>query len=103
MLQSTTVLASVFLVHCTLIYKIVNNLVEVDLSKELIPLTGHFRNSQAKSYRIPYKKKTYLQNSFLPRTVKKWNSLPATLATAPSLNVFKSGVRELKHLEPSRT
>ena len=31
-----------------MLYKIVNNLVEVDLSKELIPLTRHFRNSHAK-------------------------------------------------------
>ena len=71
-----------------MLYKIVNNLVEVDLSKELIPLTRHFRNSHAKSFRIPYEKKTYLQYSFLPRTIKQWNSLPATLATAPSLNFF---------------
>ena len=28
--------------------------------------------------------------------IYSWNSLPATLATAPSLNVFKSGVCELK-------
>ena len=28
--------------------------------------------------------------------VYSWNSLPATLATAPSLNVFKSGVCEVK-------
>ena len=67
------------------------------LSKELIPLTRHSRNSHAKSFRIPYEEKTYLQYSFLPRTIKQWNSLPATLATAPSLNVFKSGVCELKH------
>ena len=80
-----------------MLYKIVNNLVEVDLSEELIPLTRHSRNSHAKSFRIPYEKKTYLQYSFLPRTIKQWNSLPATLATAPSLNVFKSGVCELKH------
>ena len=36
-----------------MLYKIVNNLVEADLSKELIPLARHFRNSQAKSFRIP--------------------------------------------------
>ena len=28
--------------------------------------------------------------------IYSWNSLPTTLATAPSLNVFKSGVCELK-------
>ena len=43
------------------LYKIVNNLVGVDLSKELIPLTRHSRNSHAKFFRIPYEKKTYLQ------------------------------------------
>ena len=80
-----------------MLYKIVNNLVEVDLSKELIPLTRHSINSRTKSFRILYEKKTYLQYSFLPRTTKHWNSLPATLATTPSLNVFKSGVCELKH------
>ena len=81
----------------TMLYKIVNNLVEVDLSKELIPLTRRSRNSHSKSFRIPYEKKTYLQYSFLPWTIKQWNILPSTLATAPSLNVFKSGVCELKH------
>ena len=80
-----------------MLYKIVNNLVQVDLSKELIPLTRHFRNSHAKSFRIAYEKKTYLQYSFLLSTIKQWNSLPATLATAPSLHFFKSGVCELKH------
>ena len=80
-----------------MLYKIVNNLVEVDLSKEHTPLTRHSRNSQTKSFTIPYEKKPYLQYSFLPRTIKQRNSLPATLATTPSLNVFKSGVCELKH------
>ena len=36
-----------------MLYKIVNNLVEADLSEELIPLARHFRNSHAKSFRIP--------------------------------------------------
>ena len=42
------------------LYKIVNNLVEVDLSKGLIPLMRHFRSRHTKSFRIPYEKKTYL-------------------------------------------
>ena len=80
-----------------MLYKIVNNLVEVDLSKGLIPLMRHFRSRHTKSFRIPYEKKTYLQYGFLSRTIKQWNSLHSTLATAPSLNVFKSRVCELKH------
>ena len=71
-----------------MLYKIVNNLVEVDLSKELIPITRHFRNCHAKSFTMPYEKKTFLQYSVLPRTIKQWNSLPATQATARSLKCF---------------
>ena len=47
-----------------LLCKIVNNLVEVDLSKELIPLTRHSRNSHAKSFRIPYKRKPIFNTAF---------------------------------------
>ena len=68
-----------------MLYKIVNNLVEVVVSKELIPLTRHSRNSRAKSFRIPYEKKTYLGYSFLPRTIKQWNSLPATCQPQPQV------------------
>ena len=64
-----------------MLYKIVNSLVEVDLSKELIPLTSHNRNSHAKSFRIPYEKRTYL----------------ATALSLNGLNGFKSGICELKH------
>ena len=48
------------------LYKIVNNLVEVDLSKELILLTRHFRNSHAKSFRIifPAKIKPIFNTAF---------------------------------------
>ena len=46
------------------IKKIVNNLVEVDLSKELIPLTRHSRNSHAKFFRIPYQKKPIFNTAF---------------------------------------
>ena len=49
-----------------MLYKIVNNLVEIDLFKELIPLARHSRNSHAKYFTIPCEKKTYLQHSSLP-------------------------------------
>ena len=76
-----------------ILYKTVNNLVVVDLSNELIPLMRHSRNSHAKSFRIPYEKKikTYLQYSFLPRTIKQWNGLPATLATAQVIMYLRVG------------
>ena len=80
-----------------MLYKIVNNLVEVDLSKELIPLTRHLEIVTPNPLKFPTKRKPIFNTAFLPRIIKQWNILPATLATVPSLNVFKSGVFELKH------
>ena len=49
-----------------MLYKIANNLVEVDLSKELILLTKHFRNRHAKSFRIIFatKRKPIFNTAF---------------------------------------
>ena len=43
---------------------------------------------------------TWFLPSFLPRTIKQWNSLPAPLATAPNLNFFD--VREPRTATGSR-
>ena len=75
-----------------MLYKIVNNLIEVDIVNELKPHSRHFRNIHSNSFRVPLERKTYLKYSFLPRTLEQWNALPASLVTAPSLNAFKTGV-----------
>ena len=91
-----------------MLYKIVNNLIVVDIVNELKP---HSRNIHTNSFRVPLDRKTYLEYSFLPRTLKQWNALPASLVTAPNLNAFKTGVctlnTEQQHLvrtltDPSR-
>ena len=80
-----------------MLYKIVNNLVDVDLCNELIPLTRNSRNNHSRAFKIPFEKKSYLQHSFLPWTIKQWNNLPSELVTAPNVNAFKSGVCKLEH------
>lgn len=75
-----------------MLYKIVNNLIEVDIVNELKPHSRHSRNIHSNSFRVPLERKTYLKYSFLPRTLEQWNALPAFLVTAPSLNAFKTGV-----------
>ena len=73
-----------------MLYKIVNNLIEVEIVNELKPHSRHSRNIH--SFRVPLERKTYLKYSFLRRTLEQWNALPASLVTAPSLNAFKTGV-----------
>ena len=62
-----------------MLYKIVNNLTEVDLFNQTIPHTRHSTNTHANSFRIPWEeKKAYLEYSFWPRTLKQWNALLAS-------------------------
>lgn len=80
-----------------MMYKIVNGLVSVDFSDELTPVTRYSRHLHPKSFQLPLETKTYTQNSFIPRTVKQWNNLPAKLATTATLESFKRGISELQH------
>ena len=47
-----------------MLYKIVNNLIEVDIVNELKPHSRHFRNNYSNSFRVPLARKTYLKYSF---------------------------------------
>ena len=47
-----------------MLYKIVNNLVEVDLSKELIPLTRHLEIVTPNPLKFPRKRKPIFNTAF---------------------------------------
>ena len=61
-------------------YKIRNVLVHVD-HHHLIPT----RNL---NYLIPHSNTQYHSNSYFPRTIRLWNSLPGTVQASPSLAIF---------------
>ena len=81
----------------TMLHKIVYGYVAIDYSQYLIPVTRVSRNLHPASFLLPFEEKTYIQQSFLPRTIAQWNSLPASVATATSLDEFKKGVCALTH------
>ena len=78
-------------------YKCFHDLVAVDLSKDLIPMTYDSHHSHLYAYHVPIETKNYIINSFLPRTVNQWNNLPESIVLTPSLEIFKDGVAKLKH------
>ena len=80
-----------------LFYKILHNLVNIDFRHLLIPPTRLTRHQHPLAFQIPSETRLYIQQSFLPRTIVQWNSLPASVATTPSLDAFKSAVRVLTH------
>ncbi len=78
-------------------YKCVHGLVTINITSGLERQSQTSRHSHPMSYHLPSETTTYLQQSFLPRTIAQWNSLPAEIAMTPSLEAFKKGVSGLIH------
>jgi hypothetical protein len=59
-----------------MLYKVINNKVALDSSQLKPSNSTSTRNSHNLTYKIPYCRTQYRQQSFFPRTIKDWNSLP---------------------------
>ena len=79
----------------TMFYKITTDLVDIPAEDYLIPAQRVTRPSHSRSYHQPFASTSYYKNSFFPRTVSSWNSLPAEVAEAPDLVSFKQGLATL--------
>ncbi len=53
------------------------------------------RLSHSTAYDVPSHRTLYRQKTFFPRTIPEWNSLPEDVASAPSLEDFRSGLRRI--------
>ena len=79
----------------TMLFKIIDDLVDIPQEEYLTPASKRTRTRHSHKFgQIPASSDYYL-NSFFPQTARLWNSLPATVADAPSLELFK---RELSTL-----
>ena len=70
-------------------YKAVNNQIAIPLPNELQRPIKTTRNQHSKSFIQMSTGPNYYINSFFPRTVKNWNSLPEEIVQAPSTEKFK--------------
>ena len=80
----------------TMMYKIVNDLVDVPAKQYLIPASSRTRAIHFRKFRQISTKTTYYKNSFSPFTVTTWNSLPSVIADAHDLVSFKHGLSNIK-------
>ena len=77
-------------IRLTLLYKICNKNVDIEFSEiGLIPSTRPSRRHQEHFFR-PRAITDVLKNSFVFRTITQWNTLPASVIQAGSVNAFKS-------------
>ena len=74
-----------------MLYRIVNNLVDIPAKKHLIHSGTSTRGHEIR-FLGPYCSVNVYKSSFFPSIICLWNSLPVSTVTAPSLNAFKSGV-----------
>ena len=70
-------------------FKIVHGLVDIAADKYLTPASTRTRSNHSLKYRQIPTSSDYYKHSFLPQTVRLWNSLQATVAEAPGLVPFK--------------
>ena len=73
-----------------MLYKINNGLVDIDPTNLLKKSDRRTRGTH-KFYQ-EHSNHPVLHNSFLPRTIRLWNSLPSSLTETPSLEQFKAGL-----------
>ena len=76
----------------TMLYKILYKHVDIDPTLYLSPASSRTRSQHSYKFRQIHANTDIFKFSFFPRVVPLWNSLPASVAEAPSLGIFKRGV-----------
>ena len=78
----------------TMLFKIVGNLIAIPADEYLTKPSSRTRSSTSNNYRQYTTDTTIYANSFFPRTIKDWNSLPQEIKTATTISQFKEGLTE---------
>jgi hypothetical protein len=76
----------------TLFYKATQQLIAIDSSQYLIPITIGTRQNHIFTFRQISTRTNYHRYSFYPNTIPTWNNLPRDVAEAPGLLIFKLGL-----------
>ena len=78
----------------TLMYKIVNQYVDIPSDPYLTPVTRQgLRRKNSSTYQLPHCRINTYKNSYFPRTITEWNNPPESIVQANTINSFK---RQLK-------
>ena len=76
----------------TMLYKIHNGQVHVKFNKMIRLKERTGRRGHTEMYERVTNRTKYRDNTFLPRTIREWNSLPQSTVQAPSTGSFSSRV-----------
>ena len=76
--------------RAVLMYKIINDLVDIPSHTLLIPPDGRTRGTTV--YRVIYTRIDAYKYSFFPRTILTWSHIPQELRLVPTINQFRAGL-----------
>ena len=82
-------------IQLNLLYKVVEDLVDIPADKYLTPSTARTRSAHSRKFRQYSTSTDPFKFSFFPHTIPLWNSLPASVAEAPSLASFRKELSTL--------
>jgi hypothetical protein len=73
----------------TMLYTMKNKEVNIEADHKLIPTNMKIRNTNSNCFQLPSCNAATRKESFYPRTVLDWNTLPNSMTTASSLVSLK--------------
>jgi hypothetical protein len=76
-----------------MMYRVVNQLIDIPSSPILVP-TNSLRGNNI-SFIVPYARTLTYQKSFFPDGIRIWNALPSEAVCATSLNRFRSQMQNI--------
>ena len=79
----------------TMMYKIHHGLVAVNKDAYMCPTIRPSKNNNNLAYMIPDTGPDYYNQSYFPRTIREWNSLPTDTVNAATLDSFRSRLSAL--------
>ena len=77
----------------SMMYRINNHLIDI-ADDQLISLNTPARGHN-KRFIIPKTRTTLLTGAFFPETIRLWNCLPQNVVNSPSLDVFKTRIKDI--------
>ena len=75
-----------------MVYKLPNGLADLGTQQLMHPQRRPSRHVNCIGCEVPFSRTNYHQMSFVPRTIRDWNSLPDSVVRAPSLEAFNDGL-----------
>ena len=82
-------------IQLTLLFKIMNDMVDIPATLYLTPASTRTRSNHMKKLRQVSSRTDIYKYSFFPRTIPTWNALPASIAEATDLVTFKQELSSL--------